>query len=72
MMIARKPFFDTYMQRLFLLTDWMEREKPFPTDDAYQGRVPSFIAERFFSFYLYATKARVIEVPVAITERAAF
>jgi len=70
MMIARKPFFDTYMSRLFTLLSWMEREKPF-TGERYQARVPAFIAERFFTFYLHATQARVIEVPVAVTEKTA-
>lgn len=70
MMIARKPFFDSYMSRLFALLGWMERERPF-AGHGYQGRAPAFLAERFFSFFLHATKARVIEVPVAVTEKTA-
>lgn len=70
MMIARKSFFDSYMSRLFLLLSWMEREEPFAAH-GYQGRTPAFLAERFFSFFLHATKARVIEVPVAVTEKTA-
>lgn len=70
MMIARKPFFDSYMSRVFSLLSWMECKKPF-TACGYQGRAPAFLAERFFSFFLHATKARVIEVPVAVTEKTA-
>jgi hypothetical protein len=71
MMIAPKAFFDTYMLRLFAITDWMERQKPFPTEP-YQCRVPSFVAERFFSFYLYVTRTRRFEVPIAILDQKAF
>jgi hypothetical protein len=71
MMIAPKPFFDVYMSRLFAVIGWMEAQKPFPTDP-YQCRVPSFLAERFFTFYLHATGARAFEVPVAILDKAAF
>ena len=71
MMIARKSFFDAYMSRLFAITDWMERTMPFPADP-YQGRVPAFIAERFFTFYLDVTGARIVEVPVAITDANAW
>jgi Domain of unknown function (DUF4422) len=72
MMIARKPFFDSYMSMLFALTGWIERKNPFPTDDPYQCRVPAFLAERFFTLYLHATGARVCEVPVATTDPTAF
>lgn len=70
LMIARKPFFDSYMSRLIPLLEWMEHERPFPAD-AYQRRVPAFIAERFFSFYLHAAQARVLEAPIALTEKHA-
>ncbi len=66
MMIARKGYFDRYMEALFAVTDWMERQKPFRRD-AYQCRVPAFLAERFFNLYLAATAARCFEVPVAFT-----
>jgi Domain of unknown function (DUF4422) len=68
MMIAPKVFFDAYMSRLFAVTDWMERQKPFPMEP-YQCRVPAFIAERFFSFYLHVNRARCFEVPVAYTQQ---
>ncbi len=71
MMIAPKAFVDAYMLRLFAVTDWMERQKPFPIE-RYQCRVPSFIAERFFSFYLHVTRARRFEVPVAILDEKAY
>ncbi len=71
MMIARKPYFDAYMSRLFAVLDFMERKITFPIDP-YQRRIPAFIAERFFTFYLHATEARVFEVPVAISEKNAF
>ena len=63
MMIARKPYFDAYMSRLFTLLDWMEPRNELSTD-TYQRRVPAFIAERFFSFYLHATGARICEFPL--------
>jgi hypothetical protein len=68
MMIAPKAFLDAYMARLFAVTDWMERQKPFRTD-FYQCRVPAFIAERFFAFYLHVTRTRRFEVPVAILDK---
>jgi hypothetical protein len=71
MMIAPKPFFDAYMTRLFAVTDWMERQGLFPVEP-YQCRVPAFIAERFFSFYLHVTQARCFEVPVAVLDPKAF
>ena len=71
MMIARKPYFDAYMSRLFTLLDWMEPRNELSTD-TYQRRVPAFIAERFFSFYLHATATRICEVPVAILDKSAF
>jgi hypothetical protein len=71
MMIAPKAFFDSYMSQLFAVTSWMERQGPFPTEP-YQCRVPSFVAERFFSLYLHATRTRCFEVPVAILDETAF
>jgi len=71
MMIAPKMFFDTYMSSLFGLLFWMENKRPFRTDP-YQCRVPAFLAERFFSFYLHVTGIRYAEVPVAILEEKAF
>lgn len=71
MMIAPKAYFDAYMSRLFAVTKWMERNGAFPTDP-YQRRVPSFIAERLFTFYLPATGARVCEVPVAVLDKTVF
>jgi hypothetical protein len=47
MMIAPRAFKDTYMAKLFAVTDRMEKQKPFSMEP-YQCRVPSFIAERFF------------------------
>lgn len=71
MMIARRPFFDDYMSKLFRVTDWMERAKAFPKEP-YQCRVPAFVAERFFTFYLQATGVRVLEVPVVVLEPSGF
>ena len=71
MMIASKSFFDSYMSSLFTLLFWMENKKPFRTEP-YQCRVPAFIAERYFTFYLHAIGARYLEVPVAISEPMAF
>lgn len=71
MMIAPKTFFDAYMARLFAVTDWMQRQRPFPTEP-YQCRVPAFVAERFFSFYLHMIRARCFEVPIAILDQKAF
>jgi hypothetical protein len=65
MMIARKSFVNDYMSRLFAITDWMERQKPFPLEN-YQCRVPAFIAERFFPLYIYVARSRYFEVPIAI------
>ena len=71
MMIARKEFFDRYMSYLFPLLFWMEQKKPFRTDP-YQCRVPAFLAERFFTFYLHVTRTRYAEMPIAILEATAF
>src|ERR1051326_668002 len=71
MMISPRAFLGAYMPRLFAVTEWMERQRPFRTDP-YQCRIPSFIAERFFSFYLHVTRARRFEVPVAILDENAF
>jgi hypothetical protein len=71
MMIATKTFFDTYMSILFTLLFWIENKRPFRTDP-YQCRVPAFLAERFFTFYLHVTGARCAEVPVAISDVEAF
>ena len=70
MMIAPKTFFDTYMSSLFPLLFWMEEKRPFRTDD-YQCRVPAFLAERFFTFYLHVTGAMYTEAPIAISELTA-
>ena len=67
MMIASKAFVDSYMTSLFAILTWMERQRPFRTEP-YQCRVPAFIAERFFTFYLHAVRCRYFEVPVALTE----
>ena len=71
MMIASKTFFDAYMSSLFSLLFWIEEKRPFRTDP-YQCRVPAFLAERFFTFYLHVTDTRYAEAPVAISELAAF
>jgi hypothetical protein len=71
MMIASKEYFDVYMSSLFKLLSWMEDKRSFRMED-YQCRVPSFIAERYFTFYLHITQARYVEVPVLISERSAF
>ena len=71
MMIAPKKFFDEYMSLLFPLLFWMEEKRPFRTDP-YQCRVPAFLAERFFTFYLHATRARAAEMPIAILEATAY
>ena len=71
MMIASKPFFDAYMSSLFTLLFWMEDKRPFRSDP-YQCRVPAFLAERFFTFYLHVTGTRFAEVPIAISEATAF
>jgi hypothetical protein len=71
MLVAPRSFFDAYLARLFAVTDWMERQRPFPAEP-YQCRVPAFVAERFFSFYLHATRATCREVPVAILDPRAF
>jgi Domain of unknown function (DUF4422) len=71
MMITRRSFLDAYMTKLFSILEWMEGVRPFATSP-YQCRVPAFIAERFFSFYLHATGARFVEVPIAFTERWTF
>ena len=71
MMIASKAFVDAYMRSLFAILNWMEQQKPFRTDP-YQCRVPAFIAERFFTFYLHVTRCLYFEVPVAITEPDTF
>lgn len=71
MMIASKAFVDAYMTSLFAILNWMEQQNPFRTE-LYQCRVPAFIAERFFTFYLHATRCRYFEVPVAITEPDTF
>ena len=71
MMIARKDFFDGYMSLLFPLLFWIEEKNPFRTDP-YQCRVPAFLAERFFTFYLHAARARYAEIPIATLEASAF
>jgi len=71
MMIAPKDFFDRYMSILFPLLLWMEEKRAFRADP-YQGRVPAFLAERFFTYYLHVTGARYSEAPVAISETSAF
>ncbi len=70
MMIAPKKFFDAYMAKLFTLMNWIEQQEPFCTEP-YQCRVPAFLAERFFTFYLHVTGARRVEVPVVLTEAKA-
>jgi hypothetical protein len=70
MMIASKEFFDRYMSSLFHLLFWMEEQRPFRTDP-YQSRAPSFLSERFFTFYLHVTGARYAEAPVAISDMTA-
>jgi hypothetical protein len=47
----------------------MEQKRPF-RKDPYQCRVPAFLAESFFTFYLRVTGPRYAEVPVAILEGA--
>jgi hypothetical protein len=71
MMIAPREFFDRYMSTLFPLLFWMEEKRPFRSDP-YQCRVPAFLAERFFTFYLHVTRARAVEIPIAILEAAAY
>jgi len=71
MLVAPKTFFDAYQSRLFAVTGWMEGQRPFPAEP-YQCRVPAFVAERFFSFYLHVTRARCFEIPVAILDPKAF
>ncbi len=66
MMIAPKPYFDNYMGTLFAVMEWMEERRPFRVEP-YQCRVPSFLSERFFTLYLYATGARFLEAPIAFT-----
>ena len=68
MMIASKAFFDAYMGSLFAILNWMEQQNPFRTEPLYQCRVPSFIAERYFTFYLHITSCRYFEVPIVLTE----
>ena len=71
MMIARKDFFDRYMSSLFPLLFWIEKKNPFRTDP-YQCRVPAFLAERFFTFYLHVGSVRYVEQPIATLESSAF
>ena len=71
MMIARKDFFDRYMSSLFPLLFWIEKKNPFRTDP-YQCRVPAFLAERFFTFYLHVDSVRYVEQPIATLEPSAF
>ena len=71
MMIAPRGFFDRYMSTLFPLLFWMEEKRPFRSEP-YQCRVPAFLAERFFTFYLRVTHARVAEMPIAVLEATAF
>ena len=71
MMIASKAFVDAYMSSLFTILTWMEQQKPFRTEP-YQSRVPAFISERYFTFYLHVTRCRYFEVPVVITEPNTF
>jgi len=71
MLIAAKPLFDAYCSRLFAVTRWMEEQRAFPTEP-YQCRVPAFLGERFFSFYLHVTRARCCKVPVAVLDPRAF
>ena len=71
MMITSKEFFHAYMSSLFKLLNWMEEKRSFRTEN-YQCRVPAFLAERYFAFFLYISKARYVEVPVLISEDSAF
>jgi hypothetical protein len=71
MMIAKKDYVDRYLSFYFPLMAWIEARTSFG-DDPYQRRVPAFLAERFFSFYLNMSGSRCVEVPVAITERKVF
>jgi len=64
LMIAPKHVFDAYMADLFSVLEAMEGARPF-RKEPYQCRVPAFIAERFFSFYIYVTGTQTFEVPVA-------
>ncbi len=65
MMVSRKAYFDNYMSILMPVLDCIERKKsalnqPFP------GRLAGHVAERFFTLYTYATRARCFEAPLAI------
>lgn len=71
MMITRRDFFDRYMSSLFPLLFWIERKQPFRTEP-YQCRVPAFLAERFFTFYLHVAGVRYVELPIATLEPSAF
>ena len=71
MMISSKEFFDSYMSKLFMILSWMEERRPFPMQ-AYECRVPAFIAERFFTFYLHVNQVYCAEVPVFVSERSAW
>jgi hypothetical protein len=69
LMIAPRHFLDAYMADLFSVLEAMERTTPF-REEPYQCRVPAFIAERFFSFYVYVTGTQTFEVPVAFIRPA--
>ena len=71
MMIAPWPFFADYMACLMPVLRRVDALIEYP-DDAYQRRVPAFLAERFFTLHLMAVRPKLIETPVVTTDLAAF
>jgi hypothetical protein len=71
MMVAPWSFFDDYMAMLMAVIERVESLISYPSD-AYQKRVPAFLAERLFTLHLLTTKSKLWEVPVLITDKSAY
>lgn len=71
MFVLRWEDFDEYMSMLTQLLERMDPDIVCPSE-GYQARVPAYLTERFFNFYLHVKRMRTICVPVCLLEKDAF
>ncbi|WP_346858159.1 DUF4422 domain-containing protein [uncultured Draconibacterium sp.] len=64
MFVTRWELFEEYMNWLFALLFELEKRSDFPRDDAYQKRLPAFMAERLQTVWLHKKQLKTKELPV--------
>jgi hypothetical protein len=71
--ISSWPWLDAYARQLFptlqILTQQLGFPEPEPGKRFQEYRYPGYLAERFFTFYLFANKSRIYEAQLVLLQQ---